>query len=113
MNEFGCVATDCIIITVDTLCADVFIPNVFAPDAGGHNENNCFKLYGTDCIVSMALTVYNRWGEKVFESSRPGDCWDGNFKGKPLNTGVYVYYLDAELITGESISKQGNLTLMR
>jgi len=113
VNEYGCAASDCIIITVDTLCADVFIPNVFAPDAGGHNENNCFKLYGTECIVSMALTVYNRWGEKVFESSRPGDCWDGNFNGKPLNTGVYVYYLEAELITGESLSKQGNLTLMR
>jgi gliding motility-associated-like protein len=113
VNEYGCAASDCITITVDTLCADVFIPNVFAPDAGGHTENNCFKLYGTDCIVSMALTVYNRWGEKVFESSRPGDCWDGNFKGKPLNSGVYVYYLEAELITGESLSKQGNLTLMR
>jgi gliding motility-associated-like protein len=113
VNDFGCAATDCIEITVDTLCADVFIPNVFAPDAGGHSENNCFKLYGTDCMVSMALTVYNRWGEKVFVSTKPGDCWDGNFKGKPLNSGVYVYYLEAELITGESLSKQGNLTLMR
>jgi gliding motility-associated-like protein len=113
VNDFGCVATDCINITVDTLCADVFIPNVFAPDAGGHIENNCFKLYGTDCVVTMTLTVYNRWGEKVFVSSNPTDCWDGNFNGKPLNTGVYVYYLDAELITGELISKQGNLTLMR
>jgi gliding motility-associated-like protein len=113
VNEYGCAASDCITITVDTLCAEVFIPNVFAPDAGGHAENNCFKLYGTDCIVSMALTVYNRWGEKVFVSTKPGDCWDGNFKGKTLNSGVYVYYLEAELITGESLSKQGNLTLMR
>lgn len=113
VNDYGCAATDCINITVDTLCADLFIPNVFAPDAGGHDENNCFKLYGTDCIATMTLTVYNRWGEKVFVSSDPSTCWDGNYNGKPLNTGVYVYYLDAELITGESLSKQGNLTLMR
>ena len=113
VNSFGCAATDCIDITVDTLCADLFIPNVFAPDEGGHTENNCFKLYGADCIGSMTLTIYNRWGEKVFVSSNPDECWDGNFRGKPLNTGVYVYYLEAELITGESLSKQGNLTLMR
>lgn len=113
VNGYGCAATDCINITVDTLCADLFIPNVFAPDEGGHTENNCFKLYGADCIGKMTLTIYNRWGEKVFVSSNPDDCWDGNFRGKPLNTGVYVYYLEAELITGESLSKQGNLTLMR
>ncbi len=113
MNIYGCAATDCIDITVDTLCADLFIPNVFAPDDAGHTENNCFKLYGSDCIGTMTLTVYNRWGEKVFVSSNPDDCWDGNFRGQPLNTGVYVYYLEAELITGESLSKQGNLTLMR
>lgn len=113
VNVYGCAATDCIDITVDTLCADLFIPNVFAPDDGGHQENNCFKLYGAACIGSMTLTVYNRWGEKVFVSTNPDDCWDGNFRGQPLNTGVYVYYLEAELITGESLSKQGNLTLMR
>jgi gliding motility-associated-like protein len=113
VNSFGCAATDCIEITVDTLCADLFIPNVFAPDDAGHTENNCFKLYGADCIGTMTLTIYNRWGEKVFVSSNPDECWDGNFRGKPLNTGVYVYYLEAELITGESLSKQGNLTLMR
>jgi gliding motility-associated-like protein len=113
VNSYGCAATDCIDITVDTLCADLFIPNVFAPDEGGHTENNCFKLYGADCIGTMTLTIYNRWGEKVFVSSDPRECWDGNYKGKPLNTGVYVYYLEAELITGESLSKQGNLTLMR
>jgi gliding motility-associated-like protein len=113
INSFGCAATDCIDITVDTLCADLFIPNVFAPDEQGHSENNCFKLYGSDCIGTMTLTIYNRWGEKVFVSSNPDECWDGNFRGKPLNTGVYVYFLEAELITGESLSKQGNLTLMR
>ena len=113
VNNYGCAASDCIEITVDTLCADLFIPNVFAPDEGGHSENNCFKMYGTDCIGTMTLTIYNRWGEKVFVSSKPDDCWDGNYRGKPLNTGVYVYYLEAELITGESLSKQGNLTLMR
>jgi gliding motility-associated-like protein len=112
-NSFGCTAYDCVTITVDTLCSDMFIPNVFAPDAGGHESNNCFRLYGGDCINSMSLKVFTRWGELVFETGRTGDCWDGTHKGKDLNPGVYIYYLDAELITGEKMSKQGNVTLIR
>jgi len=113
VNEFGCFYTDCILITVDTLCKDLFIPNVFAPIEGGHAENDCFKLYGTNCIGSMTLSVFDRWGEKVFVSTSVDACWDGTYKGKALNTGVYIYYFTAELITGETLNKQGNLTLLR
>jgi gliding motility-associated-like protein len=113
VNEFGCSYNDCILITVDTLCKDLFIPNVFAPIEGGHAENDCFKLYGTNCIGSMTLSVFDRWGEKVFISTSVDACWDGTYKGKVLNTGVYIYYFTAELITGETLNKQGNLTLLR
>jgi gliding motility-associated-like protein len=113
INSYGCSATDCMVLTVDTLCADLFIPNVFAPDDGGNAENNCFRLYGKDCIGTMTLTIYNRWGEKVYVSENPNDCWNGTFHDKPLNTGVFVYYLEATLITGESLSRQGNITLIR
>lgn len=113
MNQYGCVSSDCILVTVDTLCKDLFIPNVFAPIVGGHPENDCFKMYGTNCIGTMTLSIFNRWGEKVFISTSIDECWDGTFKGKELNTGVYIYYLTAELITGETLNKQGNLTLLR
>ncbi len=112
-NTFGCSAFDCITITVDTLCADLFIPNVFAPGTGGHEANNCFRIYGGDCITDMSLKVFTRWGEMVFESERIGDCWDGTHKGKELNPGVYIYHFDAGTITGERISKQGNVTLIK
>jgi gliding motility-associated-like protein len=113
VNEFGCYLTDCILITVDTLCKDLFIPNVFSPIEGGHSENDCFKMYGTNCIGTMTLSIFDRWGEKVFVSTGVDECWDGTYKGKALNTGVYIYYLTAELITGETLNKQGNLTLLR
>jgi gliding motility-associated-like protein len=106
-------AYDCVTITVDTLCADLFIPNVFAPDAGGHDSNNCFRIYGGDCITDMNLKIFTRWGELVFESQRTGDCWDGTHKDKELNPGVYIYQFDAGIITGERISKQGNVTLIK
>jgi gliding motility-associated-like protein len=113
MNQYGCISSDCILVTVDTLCKDLFIPNVFSPIVGGHAENDCFKMYGTNCIGTMTLSIFDRWGEKVFVSTSIDECWDGTFKGKELNTGVYIYYLTAELITGETLNKQGNLTLLR
>ena len=40
-------------------------------------------------------------------------CWDGTFRGKPLNTGVYAYKVYAELDNGDIIEESGNLTLVK
>lgn len=61
----------------------------------------------------MALSIYSRWGELVYQSESVADCWDGTFRGQALNAGVFVYQLHATLITGEEITRQGNITLMR
>jgi gliding motility-associated-like protein len=57
--------------------------------------------------------VYNRWGEAVFSTTDPAKCWDGNFKGEPVQTGVYVYSLYAKLFDGKIIEQKGNLTVLR
>jgi gliding motility-associated-like protein len=113
VNGFGCVASDCMTINIDTLCNEIFLPNVFNPAAGGHSANDCFKIFGADCITQMSLTIYNRWGEKVFESADKNACWDGTFKGQDQNTGVFIYYLNARTVYGETINRQGNVTLLR
>ncbi|MFN4123382.1 MAG: gliding motility-associated C-terminal domain-containing protein, partial [Flavobacteriales bacterium] len=113
VNVFGCAITDCIKISIDSICGNLFVPNVFSPVEGGHRENDCFRVYGTDCVASMELSVYNRWGEKVFETNKIDDCWDGTFRGKELNSAVFVYQLKAKLHSGETIAKQGNVTLLR
>ncbi|HOY48413.1 MAG TPA: gliding motility-associated C-terminal domain-containing protein, partial [Flavobacteriales bacterium] len=98
---------------VEIICDDFFIPNVFAPGNGGDPENDCFRLYGTNCISELNFRIYNRWGELVFETNDPEICWDGTFHGQEQNAGVFVYYLKAKLINEESIEKQGNITLIR
>jgi gliding motility-associated-like protein len=112
-NSYGCVSFDCIEIIVDTLCENMFIPNVFAPDDKGHDSNNSFRIYGGECIVKMNLSVFSRWGQKVFEGLTLEQAWDGTFNGQPLNSEVFIYMLEAELITGEKITRQGNITLLR
>ena len=61
----------------------------------------------------MQLSIYNRWGERVFESNAQEDCWDGTFRGEPVNSGVFVYKLSIVLTDGEEIDKTGNITVVR
>jgi gliding motility-associated-like protein len=112
-NEFGCADTSCIKIEVTIDCPTFFIPNAFAPEEGGDEANNCFRIYGEDCFEEFVLRVYDRWGEVVFETTDSENCWDGNFAGKEMNSGVFVYYLDAVLLTGEPFIRKGNVTLIR
>jgi gliding motility-associated-like protein len=106
----GCSNVDTVIVFVEMDCGEVFVPNVFSPNQDGENDLEC--VYGR-CIQTILFAIYDRWGEKVFETSDPDACWDGIYKGKLMNTAVFVYYLNATLLNGEDIKKQGNITLIR
>ncbi len=113
-NEFGCVGTDSIQIKVVNDCTDnlVVVPNAFTPNGDGLND----RLYvrGSALTAISMFRIYSRTGELVFETSDINDGWDGTFNGKQLNTGVFVYYVDAPCpLTGSSILKKGNVTLLR
>ena len=57
--------------------------------------------------------VFDKWGNLVFESYDVDNGWDGTYKGKHLNKGVYVYRMDATLKNGQPIFQSGNVTLFR
>lgn len=65
------------------------------------------------CIQSFVLQVFDRWGEKVFETSDPDKCWDGTYKGAQLNTGVFAYTFKATLSNSTEVRQDGNITLVR
>lgn len=91
-------------------CDVLFIPNAFSPNNDGENDMECVF---SNCIETLSLVIYDRWGEKVFETTDPKVCWDGRYQGKLLNTAVFVYSMKATLITGEEIIKKGNVSLIR
>jgi gliding motility-associated-like protein len=113
VNEFGCINSDCVRVDVEIECESFFIPNAFAPESGGDVNNDCFKAFGMECFAEMKLTVFDRWGQIVFLTENPDDCWDGSLNEKPLNTGVYVYRFEGVLINGFKFEKNGNVTLVR
>ena len=57
--------------------------------------------------------IYNRWGEKVFESSVAKPRWDGTYMGEPQPAGVYSYFGILTLRSGKTVARKGTLTLIR
>jgi len=106
----GCTDADTVTVFVDENCGDVFVPNAFSPN--GDLENDVLFVRG-NCIKNMKLLIYDRWGEKVFESTEKNSGWDGKYQGSPMNPGVFVYELNATMIDGKTIKLHGNITLMK
>ena len=63
-------------------------------------------------IESMVFTIYNRYGQKVFETTDKEEGWDGTHNGKELNPGVFTYYVEATFIDGSRGQLKGNVTLV-
>ncbi|MGB1121408.1 MAG: gliding motility-associated C-terminal domain-containing protein, partial [Saprospiraceae bacterium] len=69
---------------------------------------------GSTLNFIYTFKVYSRSGELVFETQNLSEGWDGTHKGKELNTGVYVYYVEAPCaLNGNVILKTGNVLLIR
>ena len=109
MDANSCSDSNCVRITVEIPCGTLFIPLAFSPNAD--NENDVLKVYG-NCITNLEFAIFDRWGEKVFESNDVNIGWDGTFKGKKLDPAIFVYYLKAT-IKGEAVRKHGNITLTK
>ena len=87
---------------------NVYIPNAFTPNGDGINDTFGIKGEGS---FAYTLVIFNRWGEKVFESKNPNQQWDGTFHSKPVQQGEYVYQLTA---SGRDYKGQtGTITLLR
>ncbi len=106
----GCSNTDTVFVQVDYNCGEYFVPNVFTPNGDGMND--VVNLYNA-CISNYKFQVFDRWGEKIFETSDVNDSWNGDFKGKPMDTGVFMYKADGFDLKGTAFSVKGNVTLLR
>jgi gliding motility-associated-like protein len=91
----------------------VYFPNAFTPNRDGINDE--FVPVGKD-VTAFAMTIYNRWGETVFTTNDIGKTWDGTYKNKTSQEGVYLYkawyegYRNKKLV---SFDVSGNVTLLR
>lgn len=111
-NDAGCAATDIVIIYV-TPVFSLYVPNVFTPNSDGFND--FFELYGNrDGIAFLEIQLFNRWGEKIFESNDHYFKWDGRYKGEPLVPQALTWQLRLGFVDGhvEEVRK-GSITLLK
>jgi len=105
----GCVVYDSFRVHVD-LGMVVAIPNAFTPEGP---VNTVFKIINQGAVGINYFRIFDRWGNKVFETTNINSGWDGMYNGKPQPYGVYVYDLEAITSSGIVIRREGNLTLIR
>jgi gliding motility-associated-like protein len=111
INEYGCIATCYYTVMIEGIYGNVFVPNIFTPNSDGNNDE--FKLYGKN-IRFHNLQVFNRWGEKIFDTDNENNGWDGTYKGEPQPPGVYVYIVKySPLYNAENRNIKGSVTLFR
>lgn len=89
---------------------NIFIANSFTPNNDGKND---FIVVSGEYIAAMHLAIYDRWGEKVWESFDRDEKWDGTFRGQPCQAGVYYYKLEIDCEGGKNFVKGGDITLIR
>ena len=108
-NAAGCSRIDSVFIEVDAT-TNLYVPNIFSPNNDGNNDIYLVRGKGVD---QFNLMIFNRWGQKVFESESIDVGWDGTKEGTLLDQAVFVYKLNVTMHTGKVISKTGNITLIR
>jgi gliding motility-associated-like protein len=105
----GCADSVCKTVSADVHTA-IDIPTAFSPNGDGSND---ILFVRGAAVETMNVKIYNRWGEKVFESNSIEKGWDGTYKGKAQEMDAYAYILTATFIDGSSAQKKGNVTLLR
>ena len=119
-NEFGCrdimEYPSIVVINKDKSLSsneqDVVFPNSFSPNGDGRNDE--FQIYTGD-IYNLNVTIYNRWGQIIFEQENSSEVvWNGtDVAGNQLEEGQYIIRYKYENKFGEPISEISSVNLLR
>jgi gliding motility-associated-like protein len=117
VSPAGCVVDTSLTVQVDKP-RRASAPTAFTPNSDGTNDAFFIQAEAERVSQVQSFRVYDRWGELVFESinSQPNDPqagWDGTFKGKPMQGGVFAWYAEVEFIDGHVEVLRGEVTLLR
>ncbi len=111
----GCAGTTSIELEASNSCCEFFIPNTFTPNEDGHNEE-----FGPKTLCKFSkykFMIFDRWGEKIFETSDQLKYWNGYYKNEICQDDVYVYIIEAEKqgknLENKYIYKTGHVNLLK
>ena len=109
-TDGGCVFAADVVIDITT--AEFEIPELVTPNGDGSNDDfRVFYTLGAE-VTDYTMTVYNRWGQRIFVSSNIDEAWDGTKDGTPQNTDTYLY-LTTFRLNGAEVTSEGQFSLIR
>jgi gliding motility-associated-like protein len=94
----------------DCFIPHIYVPNVFSPNGDGENDVLFVRGEG---IQYIEFVIYDRWGEKIFETTSKDIGWDGTYKGKACPPAVFAWYVKVTFVNNEEQTINGNTTLVR
>lgn len=89
----------------------LFVPNAFTPNNDGNNDQ--FYVRSSAPIEEFYFTVYDRWGEQVFETREQSQGWDGMYKLKQLSPAAFAWYCSGFCENGEAFLIKGNISILK
>ena len=110
-DQAGCADSSFIIVRVFRTTPYVFVPTAFTPNNDG--KNDVIRPISVGIQKINYFSIFNRWGQLVFTTTVDRAGWDGRIKGKPQDSGVFVWMLSAVDYTGAPIFLKGTVALIR
>jgi len=109
-DSFGCYGSASVKVTIAETLPDIFVPSGFTP---GKSSNGVFRPVCMGIASLDYFRVYNRWGQLVYSTSRPGQGWDGRIGGVLQESNSYLWVVKGTDYTGRVIVKKGAVVLIR
>ncbi|GAB2809094.1 NHL domain-containing protein [Ferruginibacter profundus] len=107
----GCSNTEVITVSLKQCLKGFYIPNSFTPNNDGINDGFRPLLFGN--ILSYNFTIFNRYGQIVFQSTDPSKFWNGSFLGSQQNRSVFIWTCGYQLEGEAAEQRKGNVLLLR
>ena len=106
----GCIDSTTREIIVENGVFVLDLPNTFTPNGDGYNDFFKAKAAG---IIEFRSSIFDRWGQEVFQWEGASNSWDGTRNGKPVPDGVYFYVIQGKDYSSNDFERYGSITLLR
>lgn len=100
------------VIVPESCMCELYVPNVFSPNNDGAND---FLLPASNCVIEdYTFSVYNRWGQLLFQTTDPSKGWDGKSKSEPVAHDTYIYAIEYRFAEfPDPVMKYGSVAVIR
>ncbi len=105
----NCTATDQVLAKI-LIVSEILVPGAFTPNGDTRNDVLYVITFG---VTLKRFTVYNRYGEIVFNTTDASKGWDGKYKGKEQNPQTFTWYAEGITQRGQMIDSKGTVILIR